>query len=60
MQNFEYDSEDMEIIEDQYQEHLNGKNEDYVVDDEKNRNIKILERQKQRLNDAYQHINNYS
>jgi hypothetical protein len=50
----------MEIIEDQYQEHLNGKNEDYVVDDEKNRNIKILERQKQRLNDAYQHINNYS
>ena len=30
MQNFEYDSEDMEIIEDQYQEHLNGKNEDYV------------------------------
>ena len=60
MQNFEYDSVDMEIIEDQYQEHLNGKNEDYVVDDEKNRNIKILERQKQRLNDAYQHINNYS
>lgn len=60
MQNFEYDSEDMEIIEDQYQEHLNGKNEDYVVDDEKNRNIKILERQKQRLNDAFQHINNYS
>ena len=60
MQNFEFDSEDMEIIEDQYQEHLNGKNEDYVVDDEKNRNIKILERQKQRLNDAFQHINNYS
>ena len=60
MQNFEYDSEYMEIIEDQYQEHLNGKNEDYVVDDEKNRNIKILERQKQRLNDAFQHINNYS
>ena len=40
MQNFEYDSEDMEIIEDQYQEHLNGKNEDFVVDDEKKQKYK--------------------
>ena len=40
MQNFEYDSEDMGMIEDQYQEHLNGKNEDFVVDDEKKQKYK--------------------
>lgn len=34
MQNFEYDSEDMQIIEDQYQEDLNEENENYIMENE--------------------------